>query len=109
MSKLLKAIMPEHGRLLEIAEMEEAKAMDPLKPTRQVLGTWRSGQDLPDSDTTVLCGNAEWEDPVWPGYHDGEDWVWADGKICTPPPTWWMDFPEVPVLAHGHQSEGGGK
>lgn len=53
---------------------------------------------LPDDDITVLIAVKDSDEPVWVGYHDGEDgWCSAsdaipiDGMV-----THWMPLPEAP-------------
>lgn len=63
---------------------------------------WVSVEDhLPDDDTTVLVhvSNGEGE-PIWPGFHSGDQWFWADGSEVTAAEcvTHWADFPEPPEL-----------
>lgn len=45
---------------------------------------------LPDSDITVLMRLDDDEYPVWPGFHDGEQWRVADGEQVTTNVTGWM-------------------
>lgn len=40
---------------------------------------------LPDSDLTVLLRLPNGEFPVWPGFHDGEQWCSADGSTLEGP------------------------
>lgn len=45
--------------------------------------------EMPDADTTVLLHVPESEDdPVWPGFWDGEQWRYADA---------------MPLSARGHE------
>lgn len=54
---------------------------------------WISCSDrLPDSDQTVLICSASWENPVWMGYHDGNEWRCIDAFPCAP--THWAELPE---------------
>lgn len=57
---------------------------------------WKRTNILPDSDITVMVFHPDWDEPIWVGYHDGEEWLWVDGATCDPQPTHWMDFPEPP-------------
>lgn len=56
--------------------------------------TWTPSTTLPDSETTVLividpdCS----DEPVWLGYHDGEQWRTAEGALV--PVTHWMNLPK---------------
>lgn len=47
----------------------------------------------PDSDTTVLVGNKDWDNEVDKGYHDGEVWRTMDGFTLDVPPTHWRNLP----------------
>lgn len=47
---------------------------------------------LPDSETTVLLSMPTADEPVWPGYHDGEQWLLADG-MPAPDVNAWADMP----------------
>lgn len=50
---------------------------------------------LPDSDTTVLIYSPTAKsEPVWLGYHDGEDWYTIDHQPTSV--THWQDMPEPP-------------
>lgn len=39
---------------------------------------------MPDGDLTVMLFNEGANEPVWPGYFDGEDWIYVDGNIAHP-------------------------
>ena len=39
-------------------------------------------RELPDSDLTVMIFQAEGDEPVWLGFHDGEVWRRVDGVRC---------------------------
>lgn len=41
--------------------------------------------ELPDSELTVLMRVTDDEYPVWPGFHDGEGWRYADATYVLPP------------------------
>jgi hypothetical protein len=54
------------------------------------------GDSMPDADTTVLLFAPDSCDPVWPGYHDGDDgWKWADGQEASGV-THWAAWPTGP-------------
>lgn len=59
--------------------------------------TWhRLPGQMPDADITVLLsveGDAEAEAGVWPGYFDGEGFVWADGMRVSGAVLGWADLP----------------
>jgi len=38
-------------------------------------------EQLPDDEITVLLLAPTADEPVWPGYRDGDDWRWVDGSI----------------------------
>ncbi|KRB73480.1 Lar family restriction alleviation protein [Noviherbaspirillum sp. Root189] len=59
--------------------------------------TWTKVADrLPDSDTTVMLFDPNANEPVWPGYLDGDMWRYADGMPAQP--THWADLPEGPAV-----------
>ena len=51
-------------------------------------------ESLPDADVTVLIVTDDPDNPVWPGFYDGEQWRLADGfpQIVTH----WAPMPEPP-------------
>lgn len=53
-------------------------------------------EQLPDSDQTVMTYSPDRSEPVWPGYHDGEEWLdltgWSMKGV-----THWVPFPEPPT------------
>ena len=54
-------------------------------------------EQLPDSDTTVMTFAPDSNEPVWPAYHDGDQWVdMMGGPITDAAITHWMEFPEPP-------------
>lgn len=48
----------------------------------------------PDDDLMVLLFDRNAAEPVWPGYHDGTQWVYAEGVPANP--THWADLPWGP-------------
>lgn len=59
------------------------------------LSVWTPvAEQLPDSDMTVMLFDPTSDEPVWPGYHDGEAWKSAEGMPATP--THWTEMPEGP-------------
>lgn len=50
---------------------------------------------MPDGDITVQLFDEDADEPVWPGYYDGNDWIYVDGHIATP--TRWAYMPTGPV------------
>jgi hypothetical protein len=56
-----------------------------------------SGDQLPDSDTTVLIHRPDADEPVWMGYHDGDIWRTVDGGAIAPGQVRdWCDMPKGP-------------
>lgn len=45
---------------------------------------WKDAAQLPDVDVTFQLYDPEANEPVWPGYHDGKCWVYADGMPAKP-------------------------
>jgi hypothetical protein len=46
--------------------------------------TWIPAAELPDADSTVMLFDTAASEPVWPGYYDGERWLYADGMPAAP-------------------------
>jgi len=72
-----------------------ADEWSPSKPQ----ATWIPCTDqLPDSDQTVITFDPNSNEPVWPGYHDGEQW-WCITGLALPAlrVTHWMPLPEPPA------------
>lgn len=63
---------------------------------RTELITWTPATTLPDSDETVLIAIDGESEPIWIGYHDGEQWLLADGAEIVGTVTHWARFPEGP-------------
>ena len=59
---------------------------------------WSPADILPDSDLTVMVHCPGGDDPVCPGFHDGEQWHDYNGAPLTgrDAVTHWMPFPEPP-------------
>lgn len=54
-------------------------------------------EQLPDDDTTVMTYAPDCNEPIWPAYHDGEEWMDLIGRPITDAEiTHWMHFPEPP-------------
>lgn len=54
-------------------------------------------ETLPDTDATVMTYSPDSNEPVWPAYHDGEQWMDLMGApIDDAQITHWMMFPEPP-------------
>jgi hypothetical protein len=49
---------------------------------------------MPDGDTTVQLFDRNADEPVWPGYFDGEEWIYVDGNRATP--SHWGRMPAGP-------------
>lgn len=60
--------------------------------------------DPPDSDITILLRLADTENPVWPGFHDGTAYRFADATICTAKIIGWMHLDEAAALIDAHAS-----
>ena len=52
--------------------------------------------EKPDADRTVLLHTPESDEPVWPGFWDGEDWRYLDAELVNADVTHWTDFPDPP-------------
>ena len=50
---------------------------------------------LPESDTTVMLRCSGEEFPVWPGFHDGDQWCSADGTALEGPVLGWMELKDA--------------
>lgn len=61
--------------------------------------TWcRPAERMPDDDETVLLKVDDESQPVWPGYHDGDDgWRMADGMPIEAAVLAWARMPEGPA------------
>lgn len=56
---------------------------------------WRKCSDeMPDSDETVLIACPFSHEPVWFGYHDGNEWLTVEGESIDV--THWKPLPEPP-------------
>lgn len=51
---------------------------------RETLEWFAPAEKLPDDDTIVLVKVKGQDEPVWPGWYDGETWVVADGFEVDP-------------------------
>jgi hypothetical protein len=60
--------------------------------------TWtKCSSSLPDADVTVLTYVADSNEPIWPGYHNGDQWMDTQGyPMDRDSVTHWMEFPEPP-------------
>jgi len=61
--------------------------------------SWNPVSSLPDSDLTVQLFDENCNEPVWPGYFDGEQWLYADGSVAHP--SSWAHFAKGPVMRPG--------
>lgn len=63
---------------------------------------WIAADQLPDSDTTVIICMPDAIEPIWLGYHDGEQWFIVEGTAVSDLPdnqgevTAWRELPELP-------------
>jgi hypothetical protein len=91
--KTRKACAEKHQAAAWIA-IEAWNLRDGVSPQDEII-TWIDADlILPESDETVLLEMPEATDePVWPGYHDGDVWRLANG---TPAPKVrrWAEFPK---------------
>lgn len=56
---------------------------------------WTTDQ-LPDSDLTVLIRFSDTaEFPIWPGFHDGEQWCSASADTLEGPVLGWMNLEDA--------------
>jgi Protein of unknown function (DUF551). len=84
------------------------KPLGPNDENRELTGCGCCGSDegwiacdeaLPDFDTTVMTFAPGSSEPIWPAYHDGEQWMDLNGApINDAVITHWMDFPEPPEV-----------
>ena len=66
-------------------------------PALDELLHWRSLLDgTPDVDSLVLVYCPDSDEPVWPGYFDGEVWRHAEGGRCDV--TFWAPMPIGPTF-----------
>lgn len=54
-------------------------------------------ETMPDGDLTVQLFDEAASEPVWPGYFDGDKWLYIDGTIARP--TSWAQMPAGPLTA----------
>lgn len=53
--------------------------------------------DPPDDDVLVLlCAAACGERHCWPGWHEGDEWFWVEGKPVEANVLFWADLPGGP-------------
>lgn len=71
-----------------------------LDPLQRLLRWIPVEESLPDADQTVLTYlPTDSDEPVWPGYWDGERWFSTEGFVIVV--THWTEFPEPPEAHHG--------
>lgn len=80
---------PICGSLTERRNVKEILGPSELSP---VSGSRWVTNTLPESDMTVLIRCSGDEYPVWPGFHDGEQWCSADGSTLEGPVLGWMEL-----------------
>lgn len=77
------------------------KCTGSLRTATEVLADGHHGENaewhlcaavLPDADKTVLVFDASADEPCWPGFWDGEEWLWAEGASIDAP-LLWREFP----------------
>ena len=89
-------------KLWERATLEQFArqvADEHLALTKRIAATaWHPVSTLPVADRIVLLFDATLlDEPVWPGYHDGDRWLYADGHHAKP--MQWAPMPAGPQLA----------
>lgn len=65
---------------------------------------------MPDGDVTVQLYDKDADEPVWPGYFDGEEWIYVDANRANP--SHWAHMPagpgsvvaRVPAAQNEHQA-----
>ncbi len=70
----------------------------PPKPNPQL----HPENDPPDSDITILLRLADPENPLWPGFHDGITYRFADATTCTAKIIGWLHLDEAADLVDAH-------
>ena len=56
-----------------------------------------ANKTLPDDNTTILLFAPTFDEPVWIGYHEDENWYVADGNAMPPGSiTYWANLPYGP-------------
>lgn len=78
----------------------EAGWMTPPSTRHTELLTWqRLPGTMPDADQDVLLSvESSGEQRTWPGYWDGEQFVWADGMPVAGAVLGWAQMPEGVTL-----------
>lgn len=66
-----------------------------MNPSLETL-TWHDvpGAQLPDSDITVMCELQGDDEPTWPGYWTGAQWLSIEGLPFAGTVTAWADMPK---------------
>ena len=57
--------------------------------------SWNDPKNPPDTDLTVLLRLSASELQIWPGFHDGDTWVQADGSTMASGVTGWMHLEDA--------------
>jgi hypothetical protein len=99
----LKRLQIRAFRLFSELELAVAEYRNHRNVTLETLA-WNSPETRPDADTTVLLhvfnpDNAD--DTVWPGFTDGEQWIWADGSPVVGTVLEWAHMPAGRGNKHG--------
>lgn len=64
------------------------------------MSQWIADSDrLPDDEQTVLVAMVGESEPVWLGYHEGDQW-WSVDHVCINV-THWMPLPPAPEVRDG--------
>ena len=72
--------------------------------------SWNSAETLPDSELTVIIHMPNATEPIWLGYHDGEQWFTVEGTAVKDldgdgPVAHWMEMPDPPPATSEPESK----
>jgi 8-oxo-dGTP diphosphatase len=80
---------------LSVQRLADVKGVPPCRTLLAAQNHWTACEtSLPDSDQTVLVFLPDSNEPVWLGYHDGEQWWSIDQFLIKV--SHWMEMPEPP-------------
>ena len=98
-AKAIKAkVAARKPKVIEVEPEPERPAV--VAPLAGIPATvlWMNAElSLPDSDLTVLIHCPKSDDPIWLGYHDGEEWCLASGDTIWSGVSHWAQLPEAPA------------
>jgi len=72
-----------------------AVPQNPALSTQNSTPVWIPAAQLPDDETTVIIHCPNEDEPIWLGYHDGDD-GWRTVEGCPIKVSAWMHLPEPP-------------